>query len=186
MLEFELRFKDERDISLQLTELGFRKRDELRMTDLIFEPKEHVRGSGVKPGYYVVRIRLVSGNRPRLELKEFHSDYKWDETAFTIDGPRHFVQLFSRIMVPSRVIEKRRDVWVNGALIVCFDDVKHLGKFVELEGPDLETKELALKLGFALEDHQPTYGSQLFYMQKMGLVSFHPDEMAAALKEFGH
>jgi len=185
VLEFELRFKHDRDISLQLIELGFRKRDELRMADLVFEPRDWMPGDMIVPGYHVVRIRLSSGNRPRLEIKEFVKEYKWHETAFNIEGPGHFVCLLNKLMIPRRIIEKKREVWVNGALIVCFDDVKHLGRFIEFEGPELETKELALRLGFALEDHQANYGSQLFYLQKTGLVPFHPDEMAIALKEFG-
>lgn len=183
MLEFELRFKH-KDVSLQLVELGFRKKDELRMADLIFEPRDWKPGDMIVPGYHVVRLRLSSGNRPRLELKEFHSTYKWHETAFNIEGPAHFMRLLSKIMVPARVIEKKREVWASGKVAVCFDNVKHLGQFVEIEGPELEAKDLALRLGFALQDHQPTYGSQMFYLQKTGLVPFHPDEMAAALKEF--
>jgi len=184
VLEFELRFKLEKDLLPELAELGFRKRDELRMADLIFEPKDWKPGDMIIPGYHVVRVRLVHGKRPRLELKEFVSGYKWNETAFFIDGPASFVELLSKVMAPRRVIEKKRDVWANGAIEVCFDDVKHLGKFVEIEGPEVEAKELALRLGFSLDDHQATYGSQLFYLQKTGLVSFSPHEMQATLKEF--
>jgi adenylate cyclase class IV len=184
MLEFELRFKLEKDILPELVELGFRKRDELRMADLIFEPRSWKPGDMIIPGYHIVRVRLVHGKRPRLEIKEFVHGYKWSETAFFIEGPSHFVRLLSKLMDPRRVIEKKRETWVNGALEVCFDDVKHLGKFVEIEGPELEAKELALRLGFGLDDHQATYGSQLFYLQKTGMICFSPHEMQAILKEF--
>lgn len=186
MLEFELRFKADRDLSYNLAELGFHKKEEFRMADLVFEPRDWRPGGMIAPGYYVVRIRLVSGSRPRLEVKEFAKTHHWHEAAFNIEGPAHFVRLLSKIMVPRRVIEKKREVWTNGAVSVCFDDVRHLGRFVEVEGPEIDVKELALALGFRLEDSQPTYGSQLFYLEKMGLVPFHTDEMTAALKGFGH
>lgn len=186
MLEFELRFKNERGISLQLAELGFQKKDELSMADLIFEPRDWKPGDMIAPGYYIVRIRLAHGNRPKLEVKEFRRTHEWNETHFSIEGPDHFVRLLSMIMVPRRIIEKKREVWANGSLSVCLDDVRHLGRFVEIEGPELEVKELAIALGFRLDDAQPGYGTQLFYLEKTGLVPFHPDEMKAVLREFGH
>jgi adenylate cyclase class IV len=131
-----------------------------------------------------VRIRLAEGKKPRLELKEFSHAHAWHETHFHIDGPAHFVKLLSKIMVPRRILEKRRETWSNGPIEICVDDVRHLGRFIEIEGSELEVKEMAIALGFRLEDHQANYGSQLFYLEKTGFISFHQEDMEAVLKEF--
>ena len=139
----------------------------------------------ISPGYHVVRVRLAHNCKPLIELKEFMLGHTWHELSIRTDDPAAFVRLFSKVMVPRRVIEKDREVWTNGTLEVSLDDVKHLGRFVEIEGPELYVKELAVELGFRLEDHQANYGSQLFYLEKMGFIPFHPDNMHAVLKEFG-
>jgi len=185
-IEYELRFKLERDLAQALLDKGFRQKELIRMADLIFEPKDWKPGDMIAPGYSVARVRLLPLGKQRLEFKEFLEGFRWNETGFDIRGSVHFVSLLSKLMVPRRVIQKFREVWSNGTVEVCIDDVRHLGRFVEIEGPELYVNELALELGFRLEDHQANYGSQLFYLEKMGFAVFQPGDMDRVLKEFGH
>lgn len=76
-IEFEARFSLDRDISEKLRELGFENSGKRKMADLIFEPKDWIPGAGLKPGYFVVRIRLVEGKKPAAEIKEFVDDMRW-------------------------------------------------------------------------------------------------------------
>ena len=102
--EFELRFKRPEGIENKLIELGFKKTDSFEMHDLIFEPVTWESGSGLRPGYFAVRIRLVENKEPLLELKKMIRENLWDETSITIGNPIDALKLFSEITVPRRVI----------------------------------------------------------------------------------
>jgi len=183
--EYELRFRTGKDFMEELAARGFRRKVGMRMADLVFEPKEWKPGDMIAPGYHVIRIRLAQHHRPLIELKEFLHGNTWRELSIRTDDPSAFVRLFSNLMVPRRIIEKQREIWTNGVLEISFDDVKHLGRFIEIEGPQLYVDELALELGFRMDDKEANYGAQLFYLEKTGLIPFHPDEMHAALRDFG-
>ena len=184
MLEFELRFRLEGDIAARLQELGFSKQCCFSMADIIFEPKDWIPGKGLCPGYQVVRIRLTSNSRPRLELKEYVNHTTWKEHGMEIDDPARFSELFSAIMVPRRVISKHREAWACGSVEIVLDNVKHLGKFIEIEGPQDEVRSVAEKLGFDPGKSELAYGTQLFYLEQDGKISFNLKEISEALEKY--
>ena len=71
MKEFEFRFKvdDENILNKEIKKLGFKKDSSYEMSDLIFENKEWVPGTGLRPGYFIFRIRLKTDQKPVLEFK---------------------------------------------------------------------------------------------------------------------
>ena len=154
------------------------------MNDLIFEPKDWIPGTGVSPDYWIVRIRLVSGQKPKLELKECVGKHSWSELGTEIDDPVHCLKLFSRIMVPRRIISETRETWTRRNIEVVLDNVRHLGKFIEIEGPEAEVRKLASQLGFRAEQAAPGYGTLLFWLERDGKLTFDFKEMEAALDEF--
>ncbi len=183
--EYEIRFRLERNIQVELEGMGFRRKADLEMADLVFEPRDWRPGDMIAPGYRVVRVRLAHNRVPLIELKEFVRGNTWREMGVRTEDPAAFVRLLGSLMVPRRVIRKRREVWTNGMVEVSIDEVRHLGRFIEIEGPRMYADELALELGFRVEDREANYGSQLFYLEKTGLVPFRPDGMQDVLREFG-
>lgn len=184
MIESEIRFKLDSDPRQRLANLGFRHKSFSRMSDLVFEPKEWIPGTGIRKGYFIVRIRLETERVPRLEIKEFEEDNKWKETSMEISDPGAMLGILSAIMVPRKVISKTREVWAKKDIEVSIDNVEDLGKFIEIEGPENSIKELATSLEFDLKDQQPVYGSLLFRLEKEGKIKFSFDQMQKVLELF--
>ena len=182
MEEFELRFKRSEGIEQKIQELGFSKQDSFEMHDLIFEPKTWVPGHDLKPGYFVIRIRLVKNKRPAIELKAFMEENRWDEVSLNIDDPQSALDLFSSIMVRRRVISKQREVWKRDNAEIVLDNVTHLGPYIEIEGDECEVRKIANQLN--LKDPQMGYGRLLFYLEKEGKISFDPNEMQEVIETF--
>ena len=182
MEEFELRFKKPEGIEQRIEQLGFSKQESFEMHDLIFEPKTWRPGDDLKPGYFVIRIRLVEDKRPAVELKAFMEENRWDEVSLDIDDAQAALDLFSSIMVRRRVISKQREVWSKDNTEIVLDNVTHLGPYIEIEGEESEVKQIAQQLN--LEDPQMGYGRLLFYMEKEGKISFDPEEMQQVIDTF--
>lgn len=180
--EFELRFKKPEGIENKLAELGFQKKESYKMDDLIFEPVTWESGSGLKPGYFAIRIRLVENKEPLIELKKMIRENLWDEISIMISDPKEALKLFSEITVPRRVISKQREIWIKDNIIISLDDVKHLGKYIEIEGTEKEVMNVIDKL--SLKEPQPVYGNTLFYLEKEGKVKFDFSEMEEAVANF--
>ena len=182
MKEFEMRFRKPENIESKLSELGFNKLEKFEMHDLIFEPKEWIPGDDLRPGYFVVRIRLVENKEPRMEMKSFLEGNLWDEIELKIDNPSNAVKILDKISIPRRVISKNREMWKKDDIIICLDDVTHLGEFIEIEGSEEKVKELVNTL--ELTEPQWVYGRQLFYLEQEGKIKFEKTEMAEVLKRF--
>jgi len=186
MKEFEMRFKadNKNKIKEDIESLDFKKRASFQMSDLIFESREWVPGQGLKPGYFIVRLRLTTHEKPKLELKQMIDADTWEEISLFADHPRNLVKMLSIILRPVRVISKNREEYENGSLIISFDDVKHLGKFIEIEGPRNEVNKIIKKLRFDTSEKQPVYGSTLFYLEREGKIKFKLKDMDNELKRF--
>src|SRR3989338_1600399 len=184
MIEFEIRFKLERDLSEDLKKLGFKKADSLKMTDLVFEPKDWTRGTGLRPGYFVKRLRLSDGQKPKLQIKEFLRANEWREETQMVSNLQEEFQNLCKEMVPSKTIAKQREIWNGFGIDVCIDEVENLGKFVEFEGPQWKVETLAKGLGFDPENPEKDYGQQLSLMERDGKLKFNVDQMRAAVETF--
>ena len=184
MIEFEIRFKLERDLSEDLKKLGFKKADSLKMTDLIFEPKDWVRGTGLRPGYFVKRLRLTEGQKPKLQIKEFLRANEWREETQMVSNLQEEFQNLCKEMAPSKIISKQRETWNGFGIDVCIDEVENLGKFVEFEGPQWKVETLAKEFGFDIEKCEKDYGHQLSLMERDGKIEFSLDQMIVAIETF--
>jgi len=182
MKEFEKRFRQPENMETILLDLGFMKDDSYHMDDLIFEPNSWVPGTGLRPGYFVIRIRLVEGKDPVAEMKKMLDTNLWDETQLMIDSPENALHLFSALATPRRIITKQREVWTNDKLIICLDDVKDLGRFIEVEGNEPDVNDFVEKVG--LSDPQPGYGTQLYFLERDGKIRFDINEMHDIVKRF--
>ncbi len=188
MREFELRFKvdDEKILKERLQKLGFRNNGKYNMSDLAFESKDWVTGDKMRSGYLVVRIRLIPGKKPLLELKEMIDEDTWNETSVLAEDPRGLVEIMSKTMRPARIISKTREEFLGDDVIVVLDDVKHLGKFVEVEGDEEKVFDACSRLGFEISQKQDGYGMMLFRLEKEGKIKFNAHEMLDELKRFGY
>jgi len=184
MKEFEMRFKLGRDISGELSNLGFEKKSEFDSCDIIFEPREWNPWDDLKPGYFAVRIRLIDGRKPRLELKEYLKENVWDEMSLEISSPEEMVRILSKIMNMRRCVLKHRIMWHKNSVEVCVDKVKHLGDFVEIEGEEKEVFNTAKLLNLDISQKHPNYGAQLFYLERDGRLKFSADEILKAAERF--
>ena len=74
-----------------------------------------------------------------------------EEIEFPVDRPEDFEQLLKALgYQPAMVVEKKRRVWQIGDCEVALDDVKLLGCYVEIEGPDeKKISEIQESLGLA-------------------------------------
>ncbi|MFZ3077781.1 MAG: CYTH domain-containing protein [Candidatus Aenigmatarchaeota archaeon] len=184
MKEFEMRFKLVRDISGELARLGFEKKSEFESCDIIFEPREWNPWDDLKPGYFAVRIRLIGGRKPKLELKEYLEDNIWDEISLEISSPKEIVKLLLKIMNMRRCVLKHRIMWHKNSTEVCVDKVEHLGNFVEIEGEREDVYKTAELLNLDVSQKQPNYGAQLFYLERDGKLKFSADEIIKAAEKF--
>jgi len=184
MIEFEIRFKLERDLSEDLKKLGFKKADSLKMTDLVFEPKDWTRGTGLRQGYFIKRLRLSDGQTPKLQIKEFLRANEWREETQLVSNLQEEFQSLCEEMAPSKIISKQRESWNGFGIDVCIDEVENLGKFVEFEGPQWKVETLAKGLGFDPENPEKDYGHQLSLMERDGKIKFNLDQMRAAVETF--
>lgn len=186
MKEFELRFRMSRNISGELPRLGFEKKAEFDSCDIIFEPREWNPWDDLKPGYFAVRVRLVEGRKPKLELKEYLKENIWDEMSLEISSPEEMIRILSKIMNMRRCVLKHRKIWkrAEGSTEICEDAVEHLGNFTEIEGEEKEVYETAKVLGFDISQKQPNYGAQLFYLERDGKLKFSADEIIKAAEKF--
>ena len=186
MKEFELRFRlnNEKDIIRNVEDLDFKKRASFQMSDLIFESREWTPGQGLRPGYFVVRIRLTAHEKPKLEFKEMLDADTWEEISFPVDNVQDLVKIFAKLMRPTRIISKFREEYVNESCIISIDDVRNLGKFIEIEGPQKEVNTIVNKLGFNIADKQTVYGSMLFHLEKESRIKFDFKDMYKELKKF--
>lgn len=184
MIEFEIRFNLERDLTEDLKKLGFKKADSFKMTDLIFEPKSWVPGTGLRQGYFIKRLRLSDGQKPKLQVKEFMRANEWREETQMVSNLQEEFQSLCKEMVPSKIISKQREMWNGFGIDVCIDDVEHLGRFVEFEGPQWKVETLAKGLGFDIENPEKDYGHQLFLLEKEGKIKFDLSQMRAAIETF--
>lgn len=62
---------------------------------------------------------------------------KWDEEEIITSSSPTNVQLFLKTLgfEFELVIVKHREMWTYESFSICFDDVKGLGQFIEIEGP---------------------------------------------------
>ncbi len=163
-------------------------------------------GDDLKPGYFAVRVRLVEGRKPKLELKEYLKENVWDEISLEISSPSEMVKLlskmhekrsfsacrkserFSCIMNMRRCVLKHRKIWKNEKtgknVEICEGAVEHLGNFAEIEGEEKEVYETAKNLGFDISQKQPNYGAQLFYLERDGKLKFSADGIIKAAEKF--
>jgi len=184
MIEFEIRFKLERDLSEDLKKLGFKKITQQKIIDLVFEPKDWIRGTGLRQGYFIKRLRLSDGQKPKLQIKEFLRANEWREETQLVSNLHEEFQNLCKEMVPSKIISKQRETWNGFGIDVCIDEVENLGKFVEFEGPQWKVETLAKGLGFDPENPEKDYGHQIFLLERNGKVKFSLDQMRAAIETF--
>lgn len=73
------------------------------------------------------------------------------EIEFSIDSAKSAQQLFAALgYLPAITVEKQRSVWILDDCQIALDQVKNLGSFVEIEGPDeKKVSQAKNKLGLA-------------------------------------
>lgn len=76
------------------------------------------------------RAELIYYERPDLEIEKLSTFDKYD-----VPDPSKLQNILKKISTEIGVVEKRREVFFIGNIRIHFDDVKDLGKFVEIEIP---------------------------------------------------
>lgn len=183
MEEFELRFRisNRDDLVKKLSSLNFVKKNSIDMADLLF-PVHKLEKVG--PGSTVIRIRLTSDDKPKLETKTMINLDRWDEHSLKIEDACTMFKILSKINSLSMVISKKRETWVLGDIIVTLDNVKHLGEFTEVEGPEEKVLKIIEKLGFKFQNKQKPYGWLLSALEKEGKKMNYKKEALEFLEKF--
>ena len=108
MREFELRFrvKNAGSFRKKLLENGFKKGPSYKMIDLVFENQDPLTGYK-KIGFYIVRVRLVQGRKPFMEMKKYIGKDTWEETLFNIEPSYDVLVLLSHALWTSKLLSKQ-------------------------------------------------------------------------------
>ena len=188
MREYELRFRltknTENSVRKKMRKLGFRLEKKYAMSDIIFEDRNWRPGDKAGRGYYVIRIRFRKGHEPVVELKEKLSADTWEETTFKTDDIRALIKMFNKGFTFSKIISKVREEHKMGNALITIDDVKHLGKFIEIEAPRKEALPISKELGFALGEKQKDYGYLIFQLMKDRKLLFTSASISQELSNF--
>lgn len=98
--------------------------------------------------------------------KQGHSDYKHRrEIEFRL--PMFIYSALYAILPKSLEYEKKRLTYQKNKCKVCLDDVKNLGKFVEIEGKEQEIGAILQQLGIT-ETTKESYPQMIARMQHSG------------------
>lgn len=107
-------------------------------------------------------IRFRHDNEYYMQIKIKKEEYEWKEISISIDKNDlsdliSFVKLF---MDPMGVVSKHRKVSqvTNDTVKFYIDDVKHLGKFLEIEGNNSNIEKYVKILNLSISDANPPYG----------------------------
>jgi adenylate cyclase class IV len=98
MKEYEHRFKIEsrNKIENKISEMGFKKQTTKKQLDLIFEKGELSNFDVFPPGYWMVRVRIESNGKSKLEMKERIDENTWEEYPFEISDPKTQFMFFQK------------------------------------------------------------------------------------------
>lgn len=136
MKEIEIRFKvqDDKNLQEKINQLGAIKGEIEFQNDLYYKLKGH-EDEGDVPGSSIYRIRQQSNNLVQLVRKTTITPGVWDE--YEINIPKEhldfFIDLFNTTMTQVLSISKHRTSYKINDFTICIDDIKNLGKFVEIE-----------------------------------------------------
>lgn len=131
-VEVKARVENLEDVKKKLVELGVQFNGSVSHNDRYFKPKgfdQRVQG----PGDYIVRIRK-EGNNHILTTKALTEIMgAWIEHETEIDNPGEMEKMLLMLgLVNVFDLNKTREVGRLGEFEVLLDDVKELGKFIEV------------------------------------------------------
>ena len=156
-MEIEVRVKapNLEEIKQKLEEQGFVFEAQKEQEDLIFKKKGHEK-ENVGPGSSIVRLRK-SGGSAKLGYKELTDiDGVWVEHESNVEDYEEVKKIIEKLdLVKTIEMHKKRTEGKLDKISVCLDDIKELGKFIEVEiiseEPKAAKQELVdfiKKLGF--------------------------------------
>jgi len=140
-MEIELKFKTKEfdNIKSRLKKLGAKNISEKHQEDVYFR---HILDTEKR---WVLRIR----NGEILTVKTGEEGC-WEEEEIYVAGDIEKIIAFCETLGFKKELEihKEREVWNLDSFSICFDKIRKLGSFVEIEGPSWKQIELlAKKLG---------------------------------------
>lgn len=137
MFEVEARARAEELDSARnrLEELGAEHIEDKKQLDKVFG-HEKFRDSNNKivEGGLSARIRKVGDRPPRLDFKEIIRDCGGIEISTELENAEEGEKLLDKLgFVKDFTIDKERELYRYRGFEICLDDVKKLGKFIEVE-----------------------------------------------------
>ncbi len=169
MIEYEQRFRilDEDRVRNALNQhatfVG-----SVHQLDVIFEISERE----------VIRVRIENNASVILEHKKMIEQHKWEETKVLVhpEYVKNLIKIFYTLIPDIKILEKRREMWRVNDSLVCLDDVKHLGKFLEIEGQNIEKVKHLFSDAIDGTPQEP-YGRMLRKLMDEGKVSFRIEDV---------
>lgn len=134
-VELRARVDDNEKIEEKLEKIGAKKICENTLRDLVFgiAGLESIQKVG-----WVCRIR-EHGNKKIMDYKKLRKDGNWEEIKLKIDDINKAIKFLRRLgLTANLIIERTRHEYSYQDFSICIDDVKYLGKFIEVE---LEAKD---------------------------------------------
>ena len=130
-IEIKARVENLADMKKKLVELGAEFSGSEQQDDSYFKPKgREMEDQG--PGSFIVRIR--DGGKSFLTLKEMSDETGvWPEWETAISNPKEMKIIMEKLSY-SRIfdISKNREKGDLDGMELCLDDVKQLGKYLEV------------------------------------------------------
>ncbi len=172
MIENEQRFKvlDESKIREVLKQHATFV-DSVRQLDIAFEISEKE----------IIRVRIENNTRVILEHKKMIEQHKWEETKVLVYPKyvRNLIKILYTLIPNIKILEKQREMWKIDDFLICLDNVKYLGKFLEIEGQNIE-KVKRLFSGTIDETPQEPYGWMLKKLMDEGKITFRIEDIFSA------
>jgi adenylate cyclase class 2 len=155
-LEIKLKLDDHEPVRARLREIGAKRLGEVLETNTFFDTpdrtlKSQDRGLRLRTSTLAAtgaakHIITYKGPRAPGAIK------RREEIEFAIDQPDRAVALFKGLgYTDTFTFEKRRESWPVDDCLVELDELPHLGKFIEIEGPS-EASILAVRATLQLDD----------------------------------
>lgn len=155
--ELEYRFKLNDDILYKLnsTYRDLKWTENFQQNDIVFKNPD-IDG-------FIIRFRKDKKHYMQIKIKKVEHEWKEISIPITSNDLQYLINFVKMFMIPMGVVSKNRIFTnlINNCVRFYIDDVKHLGKYLEIEGDNISINEYVSALGLSIKDACPPYGKML-------------------------
>ena len=164
-VEYEERYElsDEKyeEILDLLSKEDFTK-EEKSQKDVVFIKDEHI-----------IRVRIEKDGCS-IDYKKYLDEKRWEEISVPIskEHVKKAIGIFERILPLNKIVVKKRVRFSKGDVEIALDNLKGVGKFIEIEGPKEEVEYFVKKFGLNNKPIAKPYGLYLDELKNKGKIDY--------------